>query len=183
MNDRRSVRPPLLFHAVLRPRRSAGGRGARVAVGLLAGGLAVAGLGFGLAGAWPVIGFGGLEVALLWGAFRLHGRAARSVEVLSLTEDALTVVRESPGRPPRRWSCQPYWLRVAVADGGQGGGIELRSHGRAVAIGAFLGEAERHRLAADLGRALAPLSGLAPAAVPRPEAETAPGSPCRPASA
>ncbi len=183
MTNRRPSRPPLLFHAVLRPRRSAGGRGARVAVGLLAGGLAVAGLGFGLAGAWPVIGFGGLEVALLWGAFCLHGRAARTVEVLSLTEDVLTVVRESPGRPPRGWSFQPYWLRVVVADEAQGGGVELRSHGRAVAIGTFLGAAERQRLAADLGHALAPLSGLAPAAVPRPAAETAPGSPCRPASA
>lgn len=183
MSDRRPLRPPLLFHAVLRPRRSAGGRGARVVVGLLAGGLAVAGLGFGLAGAWPVIGFGGLEVALLWAAFGLHGRAARTVEVLSLTEDALTVVRESHGRPPRRWSFQPYWLRVVPADGAQGGGIELSSHGRSMAIGAFLGEAERHRLAADLIQALAPLSGLTPAAVPRPEAKTAPGSPCRPASA
>ena len=183
MSDRRPDAPPLLFHAVLRPRRSAGARGAGVAVGLLAGGLAAAGLGFGLAGAWPVVGFGGLEVALLWGAFSLHGRAARVVEVLSLTEDALTLIREDPGRPPRQWSFQPYWLRVVVAGGAESGVIELRSHGRSLAIGAFLGTAERQRLAADLVRALAPLSGLAPAAVPRPRAEAVPCTPCRPASA
>ena len=103
--------------------------------------------------------------------------------MLSLTEDALTVVRECPGRSPRRWSFQPYWLRVVVADGELGGGIELRSHGRSVAVGTFLSATERQRLAADLGQALAPLSGLAPAAVPRSEAEAAAGSPCRPASA
>jgi uncharacterized membrane protein len=183
MSDRRPLRPPLLFHAVLRPRRSAGKRGARVAIGLVAGGLAVAGAGFLLAGAWPVIGFGGLEVALLWGAFCLHGRASRTVEELSLTENALTLRRDDPGRPPRQWSFQPYWLRVTVVGGAAGGVIELSSHGRSVVIGAFLGAAERQCLAADLIQALAPLSGLTPAAVPRPEAEAAPGSPCRPASA
>jgi len=117
MSDRRPQTPPLLFHAVLRPRRSAGPKGARVAVGLLVGGLAAAGLGFWLAGAWPVIGFGGLEVALLWGAFSLHRRTARVVEEVSLTEDALTLVRERPGSRPRQWSFHPYWLRVSVRGG------------------------------------------------------------------
>ncbi len=182
MTNRRPSRPPLLFHAVLRPRRSAGGRGARVAVGLLAGGLAVAGLGFGLAGAWPVIGFGGLEVALLWGAFCLLGRAARTVEVLSLTEDVLTVVRERR-RAARAMVVPSLLVRVSVGRKGDRGPSSSSSHGRSLAIGTFLGAAERQRLAADLGHALAPLSGLAPAAVPRPAAETAPGSPCRPASA
>lgn len=184
MSDRRPLRPPL-FHAVLRPRRSAGRRSARVAVGLLAGGLAAAGLGFGLAGAWPVIGFGGLEVALLWGAFSLHGRAARAVEVLSLTEEALTLRREQPGSRPQQWSFHPYWLRVSVRGGKDGRGtIQISSHGRTLAIGAFLAADEREQLAADLSRALVPLSGLAPVAARRSSCpEISPCSPCRPASA
>lgn len=177
--------PPVLFRSVLRPHRGLGARRSRLVVALLAGVLGVAGLGFALAGAWPVLGFGGLEVGLLYAALRRQrGTAERVSETLRLTARELTVVRIDRRGRRQCWSLPPPWLRVSVKDGGSGGGVELRSHGRALRVGAFLGTTERHCLAAELTRALAPLSArIMPAAAPRPDAGAAPCTPCRPARA
>ena len=51
------------------------------------------GLFFFLLGAWPVIGFMGLDVALIYVAFRLNFRALKLYETVDLTQDALTVTR------------------------------------------------------------------------------------------
>ena len=75
--DCRAEPLPVLFYAILAPRRSAGRRGRRVVMALAATVLGVGAFGFLAAGAWPVVGFCGLEVGLLYGALRLHGRAAR----------------------------------------------------------------------------------------------------------
>ena len=65
------------------------------------------GLLFYLLGAWPVIGFMGLDVALIYVAFRLNFRALRLYETVDLTQTALTVTR--------------------VAALGQGASLELQS--------------------------------------------------------
>ena len=60
-------------------------------MGVLAGLLFLIGLGFFLAGAWPVIGFLGLELLVVWGAFKLNYRAARHRETIHTTTEELMV--------------------------------------------------------------------------------------------
>ncbi len=140
---------PVVFDALLHPHRSLGPAGFTVLMGV-AGALGfVAGLAFYRIGAWPVAGFCGAEIALLYVMFRLNYRAARGFERVRLTRSELSVERHDWRGHVRRWSFQPYWLRVAVAPGGER--LVLRSHGRALAIGGFLSPAER----ADFARALA----------------------------
>lgn len=173
----------VLFHSVLRPRCGGGARQVRTVVVLVAGALGIAGIGFVLAGAWPVVGFFGLEVGLLYAALRFHRTAGRVTETLDLTERNLTVTRTDRRGRRRSWSFQPYWLRVSViGNGPRRGLIELRSHGRSVIVGGFLGEGERQCLARELTDALRPLSGLAQTALPRPHTGEAPCAPCRPAA-
>src|SRR3546814_12592383 len=86
-----------LFDAELRPHRSLSPRGflllmASVCAFSFAGGLA-----FYLAGAWPVIGFLGADVLLIYLAFKINYRSGRLVERLHLTRDRLTVIRTWPG--------------------------------------------------------------------------------------
>ncbi len=91
-----SGRDPSRFSAVLTPHRSLGPKGFMVlmaAVCLVSFGT---GLFFYLLGAWPVIGFMGLDVALIYAAFKLNFRALRLYETVDLTQDALTVTRVAP---------------------------------------------------------------------------------------
>ena len=101
-----------LFDAVLYPQRSLGPTGFLVlmlAVGLVS---LVTGIAFLLAGAWPVFGFFGLDVLLLYLAFRASYRSGRMYEHLRLTRERLTVLRHLPSGQVRRWQFDPYWLRV-----------------------------------------------------------------------
>ncbi|MBI3512556.1 MAG: DUF2244 domain-containing protein [Proteobacteria bacterium] len=151
----RAADAPVLFDVLLMPNRSLPPLGFALlmaAVSLLSFG---AGVTFYLIGAWPVIGFLGLDVALIYIAFRISFRRLRAFETLRLTEQALVLERVSPGGVRRRWTFQPYWLRVEFDDPPHHGSqLRLRSHGRAVTVGAFLAPPERQDLAAALRQAL-----------------------------
>jgi len=113
------------------------------------------GIGFVLAGAWPVTGFFGIDIALLYLAFRLSYRSARQRESLRLTQQALDVERVSVHGERQHWRLEPTWLRVTIDENRQGRGrLLLSSHGKTVGLGAFLGAEERRRLADDLKAAL-----------------------------
>ena len=73
------------------PHRSLSPKGFAIVIGVLAGLLFTIGLGFFLAGAWPVIGFLGLELLVVWGAFKLNYRAAKVRETIETTTETLTV--------------------------------------------------------------------------------------------
>ena len=68
---------PDSYQAVLTPHRSLGPRGFLILMSAVATVSFVAGFAFLLMGAWPVFGFFGLDVALVYLAFKLNYRAAR----------------------------------------------------------------------------------------------------------
>jgi uncharacterized membrane protein len=116
---------------------------------------------FWIAGAWPVVGFLGLDVLLIYVAFRLSYRDARRYETLKLTASALSVERFVRGRRVLAEDLQPYWLNVLVEEERSGQNrLILRSHGRSLEVGAFLSPPEKSELADSLRAALA---GLRPA--------------------
>jgi len=147
---------PLYFDAVLRPNRSLGPTGFLVVMGILTLASFVAGVVFTLMGAWPVFGFFGLDVALVYLAFRRNYYSGRLTETIRLDEDTLEVIRTQPDGAARRWTFQPYWLRLTEPDPErEDSQIILSSHGRRLIIGSFLAPEERIDLARALGQALA----------------------------
>ena len=84
------------FAAVLTPHRSLSPKGFAVLMALVCIVSFGTGLLFYLLGAWPVVGFMGLDVALIYIAFKLNYRAARLYETVDLTPGALTVTRVQP---------------------------------------------------------------------------------------
>lgn len=145
----------VLFDAVLRPHRSMGPRGFRIL--LIGAGIAstAMGLAFYLIGAWPIIGFLGLDILLLYIAFKINFRRARAVETVRLTPSALEIARVAPGGRRRAVRLRPYWLRVdhsADADGRSP--LRILGDGRGVTIGAFLPPEQRLTLATELRAAL-----------------------------
>ena len=95
-NHMSTVNAAVLFTTTLRPHRSANRRVLGWLLGLLAVAFAITGIGFSLIGAWPVMGFFGLDIALLVGAFYLNTRAGRAYEVIDLTAQQLSVRRVDP---------------------------------------------------------------------------------------
>jgi uncharacterized membrane protein len=144
------------FERVLLPHRSLPSRNFHLLMGLLGMVSVAAGVGFVAIGAWPVIGFFGLDVALVYLAFRLNYRSARQSETLRLASDAFTVERISVRGECRKWQFQPFWLRVILEERPDTSNrLMIASHGRALVIGDFVPPATRRELAVTLREALA----------------------------
>ena len=146
---------PLYFDAELMPHRSLGAAGFRVLFVVVVMANLVVGSVFYFSGAWPVFGFMGLDVALLYFLFRLNYRSANLKETLRLSQDALIVSRRQPNGEEQRWSLEPYWLRIETDDPPRHGSrLTLVARNRRLAIGDFLSPDERLALAQALRAAL-----------------------------
>lgn len=99
-------------------------------------------------GAWPVAIFLLLDVVLVILAFHFNNRAARGYERLVLSREQLHVRQIDPRGNERLRSFNPHWVSVGLrwlnADENR---LELRSHGRSLAIGQFLSPEERSDIA------------------------------------
>jgi uncharacterized membrane protein len=147
---------PQLFSAMLTPHRSLSRSGFRFLM-LLSGGISfVTGVVFLLAGAWPVFGFCGLDVLLLYWAFQVNYRRAKAYELVTVTSSELTVRQVNHRGGIREWTLNPVWVRLDRVVHAEFG-IErlfLVSHGRRLAIAAFLGPQEKESFALALSAAL-----------------------------
>ena len=143
------------FERVLMPQRSLPSRNFHLLMGLLGLASLAAGAGFVAIGAWPVIGFFGLDVGLVYLAFRLNYRAARQSETIRLADDTFTVERVSVRGERRNWRFQPFWVRVILEERPDTSNrLLVASHGRRLVIGDFVPPATRRELAATLRDAL-----------------------------
>lgn len=101
-------------------------------------------------GAFPVVGFLGLDVLALWLAFRFNYRAAQRVERVVVAKHQVYVASSDPGAPTAHWVLNPVWARVLR----DGAGVVVRSGQRQMRIGAFLSPKECETFAAALDGAL-----------------------------
>jgi uncharacterized membrane protein len=143
------------FRAVLRPHRSLGPKGFLVLMTLLGLVSFVTGVLFLVAGAWPVFGFFGLDVLLVYVAFRLNYRSGRRYETLDLTPARLVLTRVYPSGRREQFDCNPYWARVHLREWPDGRtALSIISLGTTLAFGSFLTDEERRDLASALKEAL-----------------------------
>jgi len=143
------------FRAILHPHRSLGPTGFLILMSAIGGVSFVTGMVFLAMGAWPVFGFFGLDVALVYIAFRLNYRSGRLYEMVELTPEALTVTRVHPSGKRESFDFNPYWVRVRLAEGPHGRtDLRLASHGRELAFGRFLTDDERRDFSDALSGAL-----------------------------
>ena len=146
-----------LFDARLNPHRSLGPAGFRNLMIASFAGSALVSLPFYLMGAWPVIGFMGLDVLGLYVAFKASYRAARAYEELRLTPLELLFARVSRRGARREWRFNPSWVRFERTEHEEFGTqrLALVSRGRSLEVGAFLGPDQKAELANAFSRALA----------------------------
>ncbi len=147
-----------VFEATLYPHRSLGPRGFFILMGFLCAINFGTGLLFWTLGAWPIAGFCGLDVALVYLAFRVSYRSGRVREHIALSREALTLTRVDAKGAADAVTFNPYWVRVLFSEGVDGRtAVALTSHGARIAFGRFLTDDERRELADALRAALAGL--------------------------
>ena len=147
----------ILFEARLKPHRSLAPTGFIALMAVLAGVSFAAGMAFLMMGAWPVFGFFGLDVLLVWWAFRVNYRAARAYEDIELTAHRLLVRQVSARGVARETEFNPRWVRLEKKEDEVSGvtQVALVSRGVPLVIGAFLPPVHKGELASTLLDALA----------------------------
>lgn len=144
------------FSATLVPHRSLSQRGFRLLLAVLVAANLVLGVPIFVLGAWPVIGFMGLDVALVVILFRLNYKSGRLTETLTLTEQDLIVTRIDPEGLTEETRLNAYWLRIDMDDPPEHESrLTLISRGNRLVIGRFLTPDERLEVAQALRAAVA----------------------------
>src|SRR5438034_6804085 len=136
---------PTLFSARLTPHRSLNRTGFVVLMTFVGIVSFVAGVAFCMMGAWPVLGFFGLDVLVIYWAFRINFRSADATEDIVVTPSELRVRRISHRGHLIEWSFIPLWVQLERT-GDPEFGFErpyLVSRGRRVSVGQFLGPDEK----------------------------------------
>ena len=115
-----------------------------------------AGLAFLLMGAWPVMGFFGLDVLAIYWAFRVNFLRGRASEDISVTPSELRVRRVSHRGHVIEWVLNPLWVQLDQKTHAEFGieKLYLVSKGRRVSIASFLGPDEKASFAKALLAAL-----------------------------
>ncbi len=135
------------FDLTLRPNRSLDRRHARWLVLGVAGFMFLTGVRVLLLGAWPVIPFLAIDVALMAWAFRASYRSGNSVETVRLTQDDLIVQRRAPDGRERRIRLEPLWTSARLERlSMKQNRLWLAARDRRVAVGQFLSPQEREEI-------------------------------------
>jgi uncharacterized membrane protein len=147
---------PKLFSALLTPHRSLSRTGFLVLMAFLSVVSFAAGLAFLLMGAWPVFGFFGLDVLVVYWAFRINFRHAKATEEISVTASELRVRRVSHRGHVVEWVLNPLWVQLDQKTHAEFGieKLYLVSRGRRVSVASFLGAEEKASFAKALTAAL-----------------------------
>jgi uncharacterized membrane protein len=132
------------FTLVARRNNSLSSAGRTVVVGSLATISLVISLAFAVQGAWMILPFAGLEVLIVYLAFRCLERHAGDFESLSIQDDRVLIVRRERGEVSRD-EFNRYWAQVVLQPDRWGRQVvlALRSHGRQVEFGRHLTEEQR----------------------------------------
>src|SRR5216684_4407268 len=150
------IAEPTLFSALLTPHRSLNRTGFLVLMAFLSVISFAAGIAFLLMGAWPVLGFFGLDVLAIYWAFRINFRRARATEEISVTPSELRVRRVSHRGHVVEFVLNPLWVQIDQKTHAEFGieKLYLVSKGRRVTIASFLGPEEKASFVKALTEAL-----------------------------
>jgi uncharacterized membrane protein len=153
--DQGNAASGIVFEAMIVPHRSLSPRGLSILIGMicLLSGLMM--LRFWLIGAWPVVGFGVIEIGLAVFLLRLNARRANASEMLLLSGEALRIVRTDPSGRRQERTMPVGWLNAVLEEPpGAVPKLVLVGHGLREEIAVTLGENEKRDLCAAVREAL-----------------------------
>ena len=157
MNKLANMDKPI-FSATISPHRSLVPAGFAILLGTVALLNLIGGVVFWYVDAWPVVGFMGLDVTLIWLAFRWSYRRALRYEHLTVTRSELQLSRYARDQLLETLTFPRGFVHVDIEHDGDRdltGRLLLRSRGKAYEVGSFLGAHERLALAEAIQKVLA----------------------------
>ena len=148
---------PVFLDAELSPNRSLSPVGFRVVMIAMAAMSLVPSVIFLSQGAWPVVGFMGLDVLALYLAFRYSYAQGRAREYVRVTVQDVDIQRlDRKGRQTSAERFPSYWTRISMDEPPEPDSqLTVSASGRSTTVGQFLSAEERASLAAALREALA----------------------------
>jgi len=139
---------PLFLDVSLKPNRSLSQRGFLVVMLVASAFSIIAGTYFYMKGAWPIMGFFGLDLVLLYWALKASYKSALLNERIQLDRAEMTVERTYPNNRRQAWNLHPSWVQVSLEDPEEHHArLSLRDRGTAVELGRFLPPRERAEVA------------------------------------
>jgi uncharacterized membrane protein len=145
-----------LFSALLTPHRSLHRTGFLVLMAFIMVVSFAAGFAFLLMGAWPVLGFFGLDVIAIYWAFRINFNRAKASEKITVTHSELRLRRVSHRGHVVEFVLNPLWVQLDRKTHPEYGveKLYLLSKGRRLAVGSFLSPDEKASFSKALMTAL-----------------------------
>jgi uncharacterized membrane protein len=147
---------PTLFSAIITPHRSLSATGFTVVMALVGVISFIGGVFFFVVGAWPIVGFLGLDVLLIYWAFKLNYRSAAAYEQVTVTPSELRVRQVSHRGEISEWTLNPMWTSLDREIHEDFGLLHLFlvSKGRKLPVAGFLSPPERESFATALSSAI-----------------------------
>lgn len=142
--------------AELRPNRSLSANGFKIVMLSMAGMSFFTGLGFLSIGAWPVVGFFGLDVLLIYLAFKINFKSGeRERETIHVTAGEIAISRTCYRGQTGWWHVSPTFARVEVEQlNDYEATVRLTAGGTSVPLATCLSPPERLAFADALKAAL-----------------------------
>jgi uncharacterized membrane protein len=154
MTTQTQARP--LFAAKLTPHRSLGQRGYRIVIAVVAIAATVPAITFWSLGAWPIVGFMGVDVAVIAWAMWASLKDGKRYEQVTLWPDQLELKQVDGGGKETLTRFNPHLVKLVVDRdyNERTTGLHLRTRERDVVLGAFLATDDKSSFAKAFGTAL-----------------------------
>jgi uncharacterized membrane protein len=143
------------FRAILHPHRSLSRSGFMMLLGFIGFVSLATSIAFTVIGAWPVLGFYGLDLLALYVAFKVNYHAGKAYELVELSPEVLKITQVQPSGRSLSFDFNPYWVKVLLNEWPDGSAdLKLASHGKEFEFARFLNAEEKKDFAQALRDAL-----------------------------
>ena len=115
----------------------------------------VAGIIFMIKGAWPVFGFFGLDVLLVYIFFKINFRSGKKKEILILTKNQLIIEFYNSKKISKTYYLDAHWLQIRLSKlKNEMSKLKISSKNKSIIVGSFLRYQEKIDVVKSLKKAL-----------------------------
>jgi len=144
-----------LYSITLKPYRSLNKIGFITMMVVLSGFSFITGIIFMKKGAWPVFGFFGLDILLVYIFFRLSYKSGKEFEVINLTKKKLIIKKYKEKKIIKTYILDANWVKIQIQNPLEHSSkLQISSKNKSIIIGSFLRLDEKIEVLQNIENAL-----------------------------